>query len=83
MKNSLGLHTEDRCAQGLRGPPSESIPSGEGGPGDREPGGCGFHSGLRALLHLINMNRAAVEKDELCPKAAGNRRDIKTFAPLS
>lgn len=84
MKNSLGLHTEDRHAQGHQGSLSEIISSREGGPGDRESCTCDFYPGLHALLHLVNIKPSAVRKDELCSKAAGNRLHANnTFVPLS
>ena len=59
-KKLTWLHTEDRHVQGLQGSPSEIIPSQEGGPGDRESGCCVFHSGLHALLHLVNIKPSTV-----------------------
>lgn len=44
----------------FRGSPGEIRASKKGGPGDREVYYCGFCSGLRALLHLINIQLSVV-----------------------
>ena len=59
-KTHSGCTRKTDVPKDFRGSPGEIRASKKGGPGDGEAYYCGFCSGLRALLHLINIQLSVV-----------------------